>query len=199
MLDSSGSIGPDNYREVINFTYRFVDELDIDGTMENQVGVIIFNYFAETIFNLSTFSDKGEILEAIASIPYSGGSTNTAEGLCLMLEDFGEDRGARVSEDNVFRLAIVLTDGHSNRDSPRCNHSTTIEVAEMVHNYSDPITVFAIGVTNNVNQVELEAIASRNEYITHLANFSGILFRRTVDEQTYELCEKGEVPKYNIL
>ena len=109
-----------------------------------------------------------------------------------MLEGFTEKNGARLSQDDVFRLAVVMTDGMSNELSPRCNRSSTIEMAERVHNFSHPILVFSIGVTDNVNDEELEAIASREEYVTYLANFNQILFRETTDEQTYELCVKSK-------
>ena len=199
VLDSSGSVGEDNYQEVVNFTYKFVDQLDI-GPTENQVGVVIYGHRGQTIFSLNDYSDKGEMLKAIDNIHYKGESTtNTADGLCLMLRGFSEKNGARLSEDNVFRLAVVMTDGHSNTVESDCNYTTTIEAAEAVHNFSHPILVFAIGVTDNVNDEELKAIASRDDYITYLENFNEYLFRETSDEQTYELCEKGKCSKMNIL
>ena len=144
------------------------------------------------IFNLSTYSDKESLLEGIESIAYRGGNTNIADGLCLLLEGFKEENGARLSAGDVFRLAIVMTDGRSNEVSQRCNDSSTFEVAEQVHNFSHPILVFAIGVTNNINEEELRAIATREEYITYLDNFDERLFRETSDEQTYELCVKSK-------
>ena len=190
MLDSSGSIGLRNYEEVISFTYNFVELLDI-GPEENQVGVVIYSGSAQTVFNLNTYSDKERMLEAIDRIHYIGGGTDTADGLCQMLAGFTEENGARLTEGDVFRLAIVMTDGHSSRSSSRCG-SSTLQVAAMVHNFTHPITVYAIGVTSSVNEEELEAIASKKEYITYLSNFDDELFRETIDEQRYELCEKSE-------
>ena len=131
------------------------------------------------------------MLNEIEDIRYTR-STNTADGLCLLLDSFTEERGARLSAGDVYRLAVVMTDGKSNHVSERCNYSSTIEVAQKVHNYSHPILVFAIGVTDNVNDDELKAIATREEYITYLSMFDESLFRETSDEQTYELCVKSK-------
>ena len=191
MLDSSGSIGTDNYETVRNFTYGFVDGLSI-GPDENQIGLIIYGSEGHVVFNLSTFAEKAPLLEEIRRIPYLGQLTNTADGLCLLLEEgFTEDSGARLSSDNVFQLAIVLTDGHSNRESQRCNW-TTLEAAEAVHNFTHPILVYAIGVTDDVNGEELKAIASEEEFIAYLEDFDSTLFTRTSDEQTYQLCFRSK-------
>jgi receptor-type tyrosine-protein phosphatase Q len=193
VLDTSGSVGSHNFREVINFTLKFVENLNI-GPTENQVGVILFNHLGIPIFNLSTYSDKESLLKGIESIEYRAGYTNIADGLCLLLEGFREENGARLPEGDVFRLAVVMTDGQSNRESEQCNNGTTMDVAEKVHNFSHPILVFAIGVTDNINEEELTAIATKEEYITYLDNFDERFFRETSDEQTYELCVKSTIP-----
>ena len=191
VLDSSGSIGIENYQEVKNFAYNFVSELDI-GPTENQVGVVIYSSSVITIFHLNSFSDKEDILQVIEAIPYINGGTNTADGLCQMLEEFSEENGARLSESNVFRLAIVMTDGRSSGSSARCGYKSTLEVAEMVHNFTHPIITFAIGVTSSINRYELQAIASKSEYVIYQENFNADVFKETRDEQTYELCEKSK-------
>jgi collagen type VI alpha len=193
VLDTSGSVGSHNFREVINFTLKFVENLNI-GPTENQVGVILFNHLGIPIFNLSTYSDKESLLKGIESIEYRAGYTNIADGLCLLLEGFREENGARLPEGDVFRLAVVMTDGQSNRLSEQCNNSTTEDVAEKVHNFSPPILVFAIGVTAHVNVSELKAIATHEEYIMYLGKFDENLLMEARDEQTYEFCVKSTIP-----
>ena len=150
---------------MIDFTYNYADSLDI-GPAENQVGVIIFGYYSQVVFNLSTYSDKRDLLTAINTIPYIGWGTNTAEGLRVLIEEgFTEENGARLSASNVYRLAIVMTDGRSD------DGFQTKEVAGAVHNFHPSILVFAIGVTDSIDTEELKAIAIRDEYITFLSNF----------------------------
>jgi len=205
VLDSSGSINygingtsNNNYDTVKNFTYEFVNGLSI-GPDENQIGVIIFGSEGQVVFNLSTFAEKTALLEIIREVPYLKQATNAADGLCLLLEEgFTEKNGARVSSDNVPQLAIVLTDGYSNRESQRCNW-TTLEAAKAVHNFPHPIIVYAIGVTDNVNDEELRAIASEEEYIVYLKDFDSTLFTQTSDEQTYQLCFRSKCPLINLV
>ena len=116
------------------FVYDFVESLNI-APNTTQVGVILFNDVAWVAFNLSTFSEKTPLLEEIDSLTYVKGYTNTADALCLLLEEgFTVENGARLSEDDVFSIAIVITDGVSNRNSSRCDNETAIEFAESIHN-----------------------------------------------------------------
>ena len=172
---------------MIEFTYKFADSLEI-GPTGNQVGVIIFGHYGQVIFNLSTFSEKMELLNAINnSVPYLHEYTNTGDGLRVLIEEgFTEENGARLSASNVYRLAIVLTDGHSSY------MLKTIKAAEVVHNFYPSILVFAIGVTNNISIEELKTIATRDEYVTLLSDFNESQFVETRDEQTYELCAKSK-------
>ena len=191
IVDSSGSIRRRNFRRVQDFVSTFVNDLDISSN-QTQVGVIVFSDIAEVVFNLSTYTDKVQLQQGITTIPYIRGYTNTADGLCLLLEEgYTEENGARLSSDDVFRIAVVITDGQSNRNSSRCGNSTTFEVAEAVHNLSYPILVFVVGVTNEVNDEELLAIATKEDYIMHLDDFSQSGFEGASDEQLYELCTKS--------
>lgn len=186
VLDSSGSIGVANYIQVIEFTHNFAEGLEI-GPMENQIGVILFSFSGSIALNLNTRSNKTELLNAINNIRYTGGGTNTADALRVLIEEgFTEENGARLSANNIYRLAIVLTDGQSN------DFTATVEAAERVHNFQPPILVFAIGVTNSVNNDELGTIATRPDNIVLLSNFNPDLFRETTDEQMYELCERSK-------
>lgn len=191
VLDASGSVGASNFREVVEFTRNFINELEI-GPNNTQVGVVVYASSATTIFNLNTHSNKADLLAATNTIMFTNGATNTADGLCLMLEGFNEENGARLSQSDVFRLGIFMTDGRSNRNTNRCPPpGTTSSVAQLVHNSSDPITVFSIGVTNNVNQNELRLIASEDDFTVNIASFDNQLFREISDQQMEELCTRG--------
>ena len=57
VLDSSGSIGSRHYGEVKTFAKNFVNELEI-GPTENQVGVVIYSDYGQTVFNLKQSHTK---------------------------------------------------------------------------------------------------------------------------------------------
>ena len=192
LMDSSGSVKRRNFKKMRSFVHDFADSLDI-GPNETQVGVILYNDNAWVAFNLSTFSEKAPLLAAIIDLQYRKGYTNTADALCLLMEEgFSEENGARLTAADVFSIAIVITDGVSNRNSSRCDNATTDEVAESIHNSSHPILLFAVGVTDDVNEQELLTITSREEYVTYLEDFSESAFGAARDEQLYDLCTKSE-------
>ena len=190
LLDSSGSINyahPDNWNRIKNFIGNFTTGLfgNVNTRRErnlNRIGIVTFSFEA-TIHSPLT-NDRDVLLSTIENLPYDGYNTNTAEGLCRLLDmNWGEDR---------LRLVIVMTDGMSNFDSPRCG--TTIEAPVVVNSMLCPSPLYyVIGVTNNVNQTELEAIATGPEFIDHLDSFENTeslsYFRR---QRTYQICFSGE-------
>ena len=195
MLDTSGSIGAADFESVKNFTIDFVNTLKI-GPNDTQVGVILFGYTATVEFYLNSYSTKETLLDAMQSITYRGGDTNTVDGLCkLVSEGYTTQHGARLSSASVFRLAVVMTDGRSNEVLSNCSFQSTLEAAEAVHKFEPSILVYAIGVTNNVNFQELAAIATRPEYISNISSFDSHLLQEIQQQQTYDLCYEGRPNK----
>ena len=106
------------------------------------------------------------LLQAIATIPYSGGGTNTDAAILTCIQQFNTSYGARPVSSGIPRIAIVVTDGQSS--SP----TATIAAAEMAH--SEKILSYAVGVGSNVDMTELSAIASDpdSQYVRLLQQFS---------------------------
>ena len=194
ILDASGSVGINNFNNVIKtFVSDFVSNLEI-GPNDNQVGIIVFSDIARVEFYLNSYSTKAEVQTAIQNIQYDGGSTNTADGLCkLIQEGYTVNRGARLSSSgSVYRLAIVLTDGMSNERTFGCQFGTsTPEVAAAVHNFKPSIIVFAIGVTDSINFAELSTIASNPAFVSTANSFDISELQEIQEQLTYELCNRG--------
>ncbi len=185
VLDSSGSINEDNYNQVLGFVHNFVSQLAI-GPDANQVGVIIFGNQEEIVFNLSTYSNKSNLLQAIDAVPYLSEYTNTGDALRTMGDvGFSSEAGARVNDNTIFRIAIVLTDGQANRGE------RLESVTAHVHGIDPPILVYAIGVGTGYNITELKLIASEPGFIDLLQSFDDTLFQQSQEERTYEICFKG--------
>ena len=179
VLDESGSIGELNFEEVKTFVYNFSSNLLTDTTM-NRVGVITFSSGAREHIALNVSNERDQLLQRVNNITYSGGGTNTALGLGLMLQQDWRD------SISVLRLAIVLTDGMSN------NQSATLVAAAAVHAHEPPIVVYSIGVGGNTDQQELEAIASEEEFVTHLASFDPNVLESTREAYSYQICFTGK-------
>lgn len=195
VLDASGSINyahPDNWNRVKYFTGNFTAGLlrsTRTSTNQNRVGIVTYSSNARIYLNLT--GDQELLLETISDLFYDDLATNTAEGLCQLLDiDWRDD---------ALRLVILMTDGRSNRESPLCG--TTLEAPVFVNSQLCPEPLYyVIGVTDNVNDTELHAIATGPQYIDHLdslQNIEGLSeFRR---HRTYEICFKGIAIAYILL
>lgn len=191
VLDTSGSVGSRNFQEVRGFVSDFVAGLKI-GPNDTQVGVIVFDTTARVQFYLNSYSTNASLLTAIPNIAYRGGLTNTPDGLCkLIREGYTTQHGARLSSASVLRLAVVMTDGKSNRRSSDCSFEDVSQAANAVHSFEPSILVYAIGVTNNIDFQELSAIATGPQYVSNITSFNASLLQALVNQQTYDLCNKG--------
>ena len=148
-IDSSGSIGQENYYTVLDFAKTVVSSLNVGP--QTRVGIETFANERELQFNLNSFDDKDALINAI-SFPYTRGSTNTAAAIKFMNENMFKDQyGDRPGFRNV---AIVITDGESN------DRKETFQMA--VEARKNDIEIIAIGVNmkSNAGRQELRALAS---------------------------------------
>lgn len=72
VLDSSGSLGDFNFRQLKKFVVDVTKALDISGNL-TQVGVITFNNYPLLRIRLDRYHNKNELLNAISAIPYYPG------------------------------------------------------------------------------------------------------------------------------
>ncbi|XP_033728441.1 uncharacterized protein LOC117317678 isoform X2 [Pecten maximus] len=163
ILDSSTSVGKNDFKKILDFTKTFLSNADIDNGRV-RVGIIVYSSDVQIQFHLDTYSTKAAIMAAIDSIDFMPGSTNTAGGLRRMRNDmFTPQKGDRPRVQNI---AIIITDGVSNINSQK-----TIPEAEASRN--DGIDIYALGI-GIVDTVELEQIASQplEDYLYTVKDFS---------------------------
>ncbi|XP_052797297.1 collagen alpha-4(VI) chain-like [Mya arenaria] len=147
VVDTSGSVGGENFLKVKNFIKETINVFDI-GSQYTRIGVITFSTAPTLQFNLTSYSTKADILAAVDRIPYTQGSTDTAAAMeMLRQEGFTNERT------NDPNIAIVITDGYS-RDP-----KNTLRQAQLAKE-SDNVTLIAIGIGNETDSDELEGLAS---------------------------------------
>ena len=188
VLDSSGSIGTHNYQTVRDYAYNFTEGL-LNGNSDSRVGVILYSTTASVEVELNFLSTRSpqELLTEIRNLTYIERATNTPEGLCLL-----KSRPWRNSV-SVLRIAVVLTDGRSNRVSEMCRQDngqsgTLASTTEEIHSFQPLVTVFAVGVANFVLE-ELNAIASSPLLVDNLTSFENLL--QNQQARSYFICFKG--------
>ena len=161
VIDSSGSIGADNFQLIRDFTANITTELFRSSPM-SAVGVILFESTARIWFNLKTYTSLRSLLSAINRLPYrDGSSTDTDEALRLLLSSARNGR-LRLRTDSS-KIAIVITDGES-RDE-----SATLLAAKALH-ASNIFDVYAVGIYG-ADVDELEGIASSPEFVFYASSF----------------------------
>ncbi len=155
LVDESDSVNL-HWDIVLSFIEDIVSALDIGDTAA-RVGFIKFGDRADNVFDLDAYSDREDLLEAIADVSYDGGSeTNTQEALAEMHTDqFKDDRGDRADAANVV---ILLADGESSIDP-----ENTIPEAEEARRKG--IDILTIGIGPDANAAELRLMSSEPHHL----------------------------------
>ena len=161
VIDTSGSIGSTRFQLIKEFTANITTKL-ITSSPNSAVGVILFANSAYIRFNLQTYTSLNALLSAIDNLPYSGGGTDTAEALTLLLST--AQNGVLGLRNDSSKVAIVITDGQSN------SRSATLSAASSLH-ASKIFDVYAVGV-DEADMNELEAIASNPELVFFTSSFN---------------------------
>ena len=130
-----------------------------------RVGLVTYSTDVVAEYYLNTYTSIRRIQIATRQVQYNhSGLTFTNLGLDFVRKTmFTPKRGDRPNAKNVI---LVLTDGESTIKF------ATLEAANKVH--QENFTVFAIGITGAVNLKELRAIASDNNHVLTVKDFSDL-------------------------
>ncbi|MGH0153081.1 UNVERIFIED_CONTAM: hypothetical protein FKN15_023815 [Acipenser sinensis] len=157
LVDSSWSIGKENFQYVREFLYNVVKALN-KGDNEFNFAIVQYSGSPKTEFQLNTYTDKQDILFHIWSMPYRGGGTRMGLGLEYLIKThMTEAAGSRASE-GVPPIIVVLTDRRSQDDV--IPPSSVLRMGD--------VNMFAVGVQHAV-EWELKEIASKPQE-THMYN-----------------------------
>ena len=83
LVDSSGSIQRNNWQTVLNFMKNIVRDFTI-GPNNVRIGVAIFGNDVQPMFQLNTYSNQNDIINAIDRIPFLDQTTNTPAAIRYM-------------------------------------------------------------------------------------------------------------------
>jgi uncharacterized protein YegL len=166
VLDSSGSIGPVAFEQAKAALVDLVSRLQI-GPKKVQVWVINYGQTVEVpiAFHNMPMSEftKENLVRRIKDIRYLNGAC-TATGDALQAARQICDKNCRSLREGVSRVVLVLTDGYSN-----CGTAVGVESTNLLH--ITKASVFAVGIGNGVNKLELHTIATDDKYVVHVDNY----------------------------
>lgn len=141
-----------NWELMKTFIGDIIEKLTVS-TDSAQVAMIRFGNNGVLDWDLDRYDNNQDLEKAVEDLPYGGGNTNTSGGLRVATTQVYEAGGA--TRDDARRVAIVITDGVSTKDDDR-----TISDAKTLRESPYDVTIFAVGVTNQIDVNELEAISS---------------------------------------
>lgn len=162
LLDSSGSVGLDNFDKIKQFLINSTIGFTI-GPNSIQIGLVTFSP-PQTHFSLNTFSSSSEVQNEINNVPYNGGNTDTHLALHYVGSDsFNISAGDRVDTPD---LLVVIIDGQSS------NTSSSVKEADILKQRK--IKIMAIGIGSNIKREELLGIASYSSIVFQVKDFDAL-------------------------
>lgn len=133
VIDSSESVGPDNFGIIKTFVTTVIDRITINEAAA-RVAIINFSHKVEVVSTLQQYTNKDHLKIAANDMQYLGEGTFTATAINKAIEIF------HAARPGVRRVAIVITDGQADdRDNIRLD-----DVVRKANNIN--IEIFVIGV-----------------------------------------------------
>nr|XP_058921448.1 collagen alpha-6(VI) chain-like [Kogia breviceps] len=175
LVDSSGSIGHENFIKMKTFMKNLVRKSQIGGDRV-QIGVIQFSDINKEEFQLNRYMSQGEISDAIDRMVHIGETTLTGSALTFVSQYFSPAKGARP---NIRKFLILITDGEAQ----------DIVKDPAVALRQEGIIIYSVGVFGS-NVTQLEEISGRPEMVFYVENFD--ILQHIEDDLVFGICSPRE-------
>lgn len=150
VIDSSESVGPENYEIIKDFVNALVDRVTV-GRNATRIGLVLYSLEVKLVFNLARYATKQDIKQAIRSIPYMGEGTYTGTAIRKATQE--AFYGSRLG---VSKVAIVITDGQTDKREP-----VKLDMA-VREAHAANIEMFALGIVNTSDLTQAEFMRELN-------------------------------------
>jgi len=179
VLDSSSSVGPKNFEKMRVFVAEILSEITLDKE-HTQAFVMTYNIRPnkKNQIVLNQNENFEERLSKLRTIPAEGGGTMTGKALKYVHEKFLHQSDNR---DEVTDVILLITDGRSQDQVGGISQKLR----------DDGVEVFAIGVTNRVNEAQLLEITGSTEKMWPNINDFDDFTAETASKIGNYICEKS--------
>ncbi|XP_028425756.1 collagen alpha-1(XXI) chain [Perca flavescens] len=181
IVDGSWSVGFSDFDTAKQWLINITSQFDISSHY-TQVAVIQYSDTPRLEIPLGKHQGGGELIQAIQSITYLGGNTQTGRAIKFAVDHVfsSSQRSSQVKN----RIAVVVTDGKSQDDV----------VDASMEARAQGIIVFAVGVGSEITTSELVSIANRpsSTYVLYAEDYTTI--DRIRDSMEQKLCEESVCP-----
>lgn len=164
IIDSSESVGPENFELTKDFVNALIDRVAVSREA-TRVGVVLYSHINVVVVSLQQLIDRTSIKAAVRKMPYLGEGTFTGSAIRSATRLF------QASRYGVRKVAVLLTDGQADR-----RDAVRLEVAaDEAH--AAGVEMFVIGIGNHSDsgyaqfQRDMKSIASEPDeehiYLIH--------------------------------
>lgn len=150
VIDSSESVGPENFEIIKDFVTRLVDRTTV-GRNATRIGLVLYSLDVHLEFNLARYMSKQEVKQAIRKMPYMGEGTYTGTAIRKATQEafFSARSGVR-------KVAIVITDGQTDKREP-----VKLDIA-VRESHAANIEMYALGIVNSSDPTQAEFLRELN-------------------------------------
>ncbi|EFO27042.1 hypothetical protein LOAG_01440 [Loa loa] len=172
ILDGSGSVSGNTFATQMAMLNKIVDMIEI-GPKNTQIAVMQYSSYTRVEFNFSANPNKESLRASLQKIRHISGTTKTGKALDKALHVFRHDSsfGARLNQDDVAQVAVVVTDGHS--------HDDPIPAAVRLRQAG--VQILTLGIGAHINMGELMEITGDE----NLA-FQNLTSQASLDQFVYQ-------------
>uniref|UniRef100_A0A3Q2VBQ3 Collagen alpha-1(XXVIII) chain n=1 Tax=Haplochromis burtoni TaxID=8153 RepID=A0A3Q2VBQ3_HAPBU len=150
VIDSSESVGPENFEIIKDFVTRLVDRTTV-GRNATRIGLVLYSLDVHLEFNLARYISKQDIKQTIRKMLYMGEGTYTGTAIRKATQEafFSARPGVR-------KVAIVITDGQTDKREP-----VKLDVA-VREAHAANIEMYALGIVNSSDPTQAEFLQELN-------------------------------------
>lgn len=180
LIDGSESIKAPSWTILKQTMIGIVKELDI-AKDKWRVGVAQFSDILLHQFYLNTYTNFGEVEQAINNIKQRKQGTNTWDALKLIKYYFTKANGSRI-EERVAQNLLLITDGEANDEK---------DLSALADLKNKNIAITVIGIGNEIKKSELREIAGSPERVL-IETFESLELKTTIRKVLHFLCESNQ-------
>ncbi|XP_016368938.1 collagen alpha-1(XXVIII) chain-like [Sinocyclocheilus rhinocerous] len=150
VIDSSESVGPENFEIIKDFVAALVDRLTV-GRNATRVGLVLYSLEVQLEFNLARYMTKQDVKQAIRRVHYIGEGTYTGSAIRKATQE-----AFYSARTGVRKVAIVITDGQTDKREP-----VKLEIA-VREAHAANIEMYALGIVNISDPTQEEFLQELN-------------------------------------
>uniref|UniRef100_A0A8R1Y4W4 VWFA domain-containing protein n=1 Tax=Onchocerca volvulus TaxID=6282 RepID=A0A8R1Y4W4_ONCVO len=172
LLDGSGSVSGNTFATQMAMLNKIIDMIEI-GPKNTQIAVMQYSSYTRVEFNFSANPNKESLRDSLKKIRHLSGTTRTGKALDKSLHVFRGDPnfGARLNQNDVAQVAIVVTDGHS--------HDDPVPAALRLRQAG--VQILALGIGAHINMGELVEITGDENHA-----FQNLTSQATLDQFVHQ-------------